>query len=197
MRWHRIPPKPAGRIEKVRGRAAVVQSVRGPLDGHEGLLVMTVLASQTWSGTQMVQTVTANDFLLEADGGESFVVRASDIVFRWGWLTERYLLGWDGMEPVRRLLPAAMQETIAGTPLRPPAALRCRDIVVPSGSRLEARGLTRQEPAQFGMPGSGFRGQALVPTLTGGGGRLELRYIFPELRLPPGRDWPRPLEKSR
>ncbi|MBI2898238.1 MAG: hypothetical protein HYY06_32105 [Deltaproteobacteria bacterium] len=185
MRWHRVPPKPAGRIEKITGRAIAVKPARGPFLGHEGVVVLSILAEASAApeqsllpplrGIRFLQFVTASDFLLEADGGRSFVVRARDVFVRPEWRVRLDLLFWDNLEPVDFLLPEWMLEKLEGTPLEPPAALRYREFGYESGRRFEVRGLSRMEAAPFGLPGSGFRDQALVPTLTGGGGRLELR----------------------
>lgn len=196
MRWHCVPPKPRGAVE-VRGTARAIRPVHGILvDGSEGVFVLTVLGTRTWSGTHLVQIVTANDFVLDADDGRSFVVRAADIFLDWGWVGSRNTFPWSTLEPVQRLLPESMQDKIAKTPLRPPAALRFRELAFPAGHRFVIRGLVRQEPAPFGTPGSGFRDQAAVPTLTGGGRRLELRYIAPKLQ-PRRHAWPGALGKAR
>ncbi len=160
------PPRPRARCTTVFGRVEAVERVHAPIEGISCVLSCTVVEGRDRRGRRrVVEVVTANDFLLRADD-RTFQVRAAGaVLFAWMKVDETF--------PFVLPRPApALGEALAAAGIVKP--LHCSELSLHDGDPVWVKGVLRHEPA-FDASASGYRGAGLRPTLTGAGGRLEIR----------------------
>ncbi len=156
--------RPRGKLRTVRGIARGPH-VPSPFEGVPCLFAWVRLVSENSLFHRVEREVAVGqDFVLESPEGR-FTVRLDGLRLRGG-------PALDSLQPVAETLEGVVARVIEAAHMEQPtwAEIRVRD-----GDELEVTGVCRMEPAL--EAGAGFRESALSPTLSGAGGRLDVRFI--------------------
>lgn len=164
----RVGAAPRGRregpVRTVRGRIATLHAVTSPIDGLPCAIAWTVIEGHTRFGLPArVEIGTAATFLLESAEG-TFQVLPVDLWVRRHRIEPQFLL--------TKSLPPQIAERVASSRIESLRPLRYAEGYFAPGDEIELRGVCRPEPC---LDLQGPRGPRVLPTLSGGGGRLEIR----------------------
>ncbi|MBI2898232.1 MAG: hypothetical protein HYY06_32075 [Deltaproteobacteria bacterium] len=134
-----------------------------PIDGLACAIAWTVIEGHSrWRLPVRVEIATAVTFLLESAEG-TFRVLPDDLWVRRHRIEPQFLL--------TKALPPQIAERVASSRIDSLGPLHYAEGYFAPGDEIELRGVCRPEPcAELQGP----RGPRILPTLSGGGGRLEI-----------------------
>jgi hypothetical protein len=170
LRLVRNPRPPRGSVRRIRGTVAALAPIRSPIDNALGVLAYTRIAprpGKLFAGGPRAEITTANDFVVKTPDGP-FVVRACDL-----WV--RDLGPPSGVLHAFRI-PEAVAEAIRAAGLDPRAELYYRELVVFPGQEVTVVVVVKDELPPQELRDT-YREGELIPTLSGGGGAVQVEPV--------------------
>jgi len=162
----RRPARPSGKLRTVRGIARGRQTL-SPFERVPCLFTWLRLVAEPDPFRRVErQLAVGSDFLLESPEGR-FTVRIEGLCLRG---KRRF----PEPQPVATTPEDAVARVIESAGLESPYFA---ELHVRAGDEIEVTGVCRLEPALQNEAAGGMRSDALAPALSGGGGRLDVRFI--------------------
>lgn len=169
-RLDRNPRPPLEAVRRIRGTAVALTPIRSPVDQCLCVLAGTRVMARPrafFTARPRAELATANDFVVQTPDGP-FVVRASDL-----WVRDSGPAS--GILNTSRL-PEALAEAIRGAGLDPEVELHYRETVVFPGQEVIVVGAVKDELPPAALRDT-YREGACIPTVSGGGGAVEVEPV--------------------